>query len=90
MDHRKRCPHEGAYHGCLECFHDELVAERNSLRTQLTAAQERVRKLVKLCRWALDLIDLYDERLAKIDGPELVYSKTHLAGKAKARKALEG
>lgn len=38
--------------------------------------------------WSLDLIDMYDERLAEIDGKELVYSPVHLRGKEKARKIL--
>jgi len=38
--------------------------------------------------WALDMIDMYDERLAGIDGRERVYSTVHRAGKAKARAAL--
>lgn len=38
--------------------------------------------------WALDLIDMYDERLASIDGKELVYSPVHVAGKERARMVL--
>jgi hypothetical protein len=39
--------------------------------------------------WALDMLDLYDERLARIDGRERVYSPSHLAAKEKARSALD-
>lgn len=39
--------------------------------------------------WALDLLDMYDERLIELgEPPERVYSDVHLAGKAKAREAL--
>jgi len=39
-------------------------------------------------RWALDLIDMYDVRLAEIDGAEIVYSATHVTGKRAARVVL--
>jgi len=38
--------------------------------------------------WAMDLIDMYDERLASIDGREKVYTAVHIAGKHQARTAL--
>lgn len=39
--------------------------------------------------WTLDLLDLYDERLAEIDGEERVYTDDHVAAKEKARGHLE-
>lgn len=39
--------------------------------------------------WALDLIDMYDERLVALgDPPEKVYSAIHLQAKTKARNRL--
>jgi hypothetical protein len=49
----------------------------------------RILELIKWLQWALDLIDMYDARLAAIDGPELVYTETHVKGKEQARKLLE-
>jgi hypothetical protein len=45
--------------------------------------------LVPALSWALDMLDMYDKRLAERDGAERVYSPTHVAGKAKARAALD-
>jgi hypothetical protein len=49
----------------------------------------RIFELVKWLEWALDLIDLYDKRLAAIDGPSAVYTGTHVEAKEQARKLLE-
>jgi len=47
----------------------------------------RVRNALK---WALDLLDMYDERLVKMgDPPALVYSDIHLNAKTIARAMLE-
>lgn len=62
------------------------VSESNqNERVVLPAEAEEVASALS---WALDLLDMYDQRLAAIDGVERVYSPTHLEGKAKARKAL--
>lgn len=49
----------------------------------------RMAELVILLEWALDLIDLYDKRLADVDGPEAVHSEEHIKAKKKARKTIE-
>lgn len=49
---------------------------------------EREREISEWLSWALDVLDMYDERLAEIDGADLVYSPVHIAGKAKARAVL--
>ena len=47
--------------------------------------------LVQALSWALDLLDMYDEKLIGLGEPsELVNSEIHLRGKAKARAALDG
>jgi hypothetical protein len=53
-----------------------LRSHRNALRESLF--------------WALDLLDLYDERLATIDGWARVYTETHIEGKRLARARLAG
>lgn len=52
-------------------------------------ANELIYQVEKTLSWTLDLLDMYDERLAIIDGPEKVYSMEHLNGKAHARWILE-
>ena len=49
----------------------------------------RVLELAKWLEWALDLIDLYDKRLADVDGLEAVYTETHIKAKEQVRKVLE-
>lgn len=49
----------------------------------------RILELVKWLEWALDLIDLYDQHLTAIDGPEVVYSKEHVKAKEEARRLVE-
>lgn len=39
--------------------------------------------------YLLDLLDMYDERLAEIDGEEKVYTARHKAGKQRARECLD-
>jgi hypothetical protein len=57
--------------------------------TKAAAFIAQVEALEEGLSWALDLIDLYDERLVELGEPrDLVYSPIHLAGKAKARGAL--
>jgi len=48
----------------------------------------RADDVIPTLSWALDLLDMYDERLADIDGAEQVYSEIHVAGKAHARAVL--
>ncbi len=38
--------------------------------------------------WALDLLDMYDKRLAQIDGGERVYTQVHIEAKELARRHL--
>lgn len=54
---------------------------------QLAAENERLRRFLS---WAVDLIDMYDAELAKIDGPENVYTPTHVSAKQAARAAIGG
>lgn len=49
----------------------------------------RIAELANWLEWALDTIDLYDKRLAEIDGPELVYTETHVRAKELARGILK-
>jgi hypothetical protein len=49
----------------------------------------RILELVRLLNWALDLIDLYDNRLAAVDGAKAVYTETHIKAKEQARKVLD-
>lgn len=49
----------------------------------------RILELVKWLRWALDLIDMYDKRLAAIDGPEMVYTAAHTDAKERVRRLIE-
>lgn len=49
----------------------------------------RIIELVRWLKWALDLIDMYDKRLAALDGPELVNTETHVKAKEQARKLLQ-
>lgn len=49
----------------------------------------KIKELIELLEWALDLIDMYDERLSQVDGPELVYTKMHVQMKARVREVLE-
>jgi hypothetical protein len=48
----------------------------------------RILELVKWLEWALDLIDMYDERLATIDGP-MVYTQAHTEAKERVRKLVQ-
>lgn len=70
----------------------EIVADSESLDVNSplgpTDIVDRVTTLREALSWALDIMDMYDTRLAGIDGHERVYTATHLAGKAKARAAL--
>lgn len=50
--------------------------------------KSKVGELVDALSWALDLLDIYDTRLAGIDGHDAIYDPTHVAAKAKARTAL--
>jgi hypothetical protein len=51
----------------------------------------RIHDLREGLSWALDLLDMYDEKLIALGEPrELVYDVPHLMAKAKARKALAG
>jgi hypothetical protein len=51
----------------------------------------RIHDLREGLSWALDLLDMYDEKLIALGEPrELVYDALHLLAKAKARKALAG
>jgi hypothetical protein len=52
------------------------------------AAVEALPKVLKALSWALDLIDMYDEHLAEIDGEDQVYTDLHCKGKKKAKSAL--
>lgn len=49
----------------------------------------RIIELVICLEWTLDLIDLYDKRLAEIDGSDSVYNEVHVKAKEQARKMLE-
>lgn len=49
----------------------------------------RIAELANWLEWALDIIDLYDQRLAAFDGPELVYTETHVKAKEKVREILK-
>jgi hypothetical protein len=50
--------------------------------------EAQVATLREALSFALDLLDLYDERLVAIDGVERVYTPIHVAGKARARAVL--
>jgi hypothetical protein len=65
---------------CFERPHDMAFAIR---------AVNNFEALVVALDWAMDLLDMYDERLAKIDGADKVYTTIHLLGKECARAALE-
>ena len=57
-----------------------------SLARALAADARRYRELL---RWALDLLDMYDERMVQHgDDPKLVYSEVHVKAKQDARAAL--
>jgi hypothetical protein len=49
----------------------------------------RIVELIRYLEWALDLIDLYDKRLAAIDGPEAVYTETHVRQKQMLRNLID-
>lgn len=49
-----------------------------------------MRHVYETLSWALDLLDLYDERLSGIDGPSRVYTEGHVQAKARARRCLDG
>src|SRR5688500_246720 len=76
-----------AYHNHDFITEADAIEAWNRRRATSTpaAAPDALREALS---WALDMIDMYDERLAGIDGRERVYSTVHLAGKAKARAAL--
>lgn len=65
-----------------------LTEECRSYSDKLLSYEVSLAVVVKALTWALDLIDMYDERQAKIDGVEQVYSAIHLTGKDKAREAI--
>jgi hypothetical protein len=44
---------------------------------------------IEYLSWALDLIAMYDARLAQIDGPKLVYSDNHKRAVNQARALLD-
>lgn len=50
--------------------------------------EKRITALELALEWALDLLDMYDSRLALIDSPSEVYDPIHVIAKAKAREAL--
>lgn len=65
---------------------DDTARELREARTRL-AASEQGREALS---WALDILDMCDKRLVQLgDPPERVYSAIHIAGKAKARAALD-
>ena len=81
-----------------EFFHQNELAppydrELEELATILAPASHvaHTAALVQALSWALDLLDMYDEKLIGLGEPsELVNSEIHLRGKAKARAALDG
>lgn len=52
-------------------------------------AERETERLRAALVWALDLLDMYDEEFAKVDGPQKVYSEIHVLGKGRARAALD-
>ena len=49
-----------------------------------------MKDVIEALSWALDLLDMYDEKLVAMGEPrEKVYSEIHLSGKQKARAALQ-
>lgn len=48
-----------------------------------------IAELASWLEWALDVIDMYDQRLAAFDGPEMVYTETHVKAKEQVRQLLE-
>lgn len=39
-------------------------------------------------KWAMDILDMYDERLAEYDGEDLVYNSVHVDMKSNVRALL--
>lgn len=71
-----------------EDIEEALEPIAQATAAKLVLAYQCHDELREALSWALDILDMYDERLAQIDGKERVYSPVHLAGKAKARTAL--
>lgn len=57
-------------------------AEKHKQRSRRNAP------LKEYLKWALDLLDRYDERLAEIDGAEMIYTQAHTKAKKAARELL--
>ncbi len=77
QDGSVRHTHESLVEIGIQKFEHALVDERRAIAD--------VRDSL---RCFLNLVKMYDERLAKIDGHEKVYSAVHLQGIAQAEKAL--
>jgi len=70
---------------------DRIVACVNALAGVADPAQfvKSHASLLAACKWALDLIDMYDGFLVSLGEPkEKVYSDVHVDGVAKARAAI--
>jgi len=77
---------------CLDCDMMDYPAHCQELHQRAEAAERQVSLVAdsqKWLSWALDLLDMYDERLVALGDPkELVYSEIHVTGKAEARRVL--
>lgn len=65
---------------------DEAIQGETEALAKLAKLLAAACGALEMMSWALDLLDMYDSRLAKLDGPEYVYTPVHVAGKVKAKQ----
>ena len=70
-----------------------FMEQKNAHAILYANAQMERKAKTSLCEcleWALDLLDMYDERMVQHGDPEnMVYSETHMKGMAHARQTLK-
>lgn len=70
------------------CWIDREPCDECKVSWALIAQSQMAAGLVEALRWSMDTLDICDERIANIEGPELAYSPTQVKAKAMARAAI--